>query len=192
MIIRTIENSDIDELSILHKKIFGKTHFSSAFSVKLLKRYFFELLSYHKYKYVMVEDTKIISYLIAGIDPAIPVKIFFKKNIFSIILVLIKNPSFLVEKLLDSFSLLNSKGQDLHQNDISVYLIAVDTYVQNKGVGKTLLKHFEQQLLQNKVYQYTLAVRIENYATIEFYKKNNFIEIGHDYKTISYMKKLYL
>ena len=192
MIIRAIENSDIVNLTYLHKKIFGKTHFTSTFSLELLTKYFKELIKYHQYKLAVIEDNIVIGYLIAGINPDVPVKIFLKNNLLALVLVLIKNPSFLVEKLIESFSFLYPKKQNIHKNEISIYLIAVDTSIQNKGIGKTLLKHFEQQLIHNKINKYTLAVRSGNYATIEFYKKNNFIEIFRDYKTITYMKKLSL
>ena len=192
MIIREIENSDTVTLAYLHKKIFGKTHFTSTFSIELLNKYFRELTSHLKYNFVVVDDNRIIGYLIAGINPDIPVKFFFKNNLLSIIIVLIKNPSFLVEKLVESFSFFSKEKTNFHKNEISVYLIAVDTCIQNKGVGKSLLKYFEQKLIQNKVFRYTLAVRIGNYATINFYNRNNFIEIGRDFKTISYMKKLRL
>jgi ribosomal protein S18 acetylase RimI-like enzyme len=190
MIIRNLELSDISELSKLHKNIFGKTHFSSTFSLPLLEKYFYELLAHNQYKFVSIENEKITGYLIAGKNVDEPVNKFFKKNIFQIFITLMLNPIFIIEKILYFILKFAWKKENVHCNHVSVYLIAVDSRIQNKGIGKRLLKFFEDDLIKYKIFNYTLAVRKNNKNAIEFYQKNNFSVIESDFKSISFIKYL--
>ncbi len=190
MIIRTIEKNDIPEIVKLHKLVFSKDHFSSIFPSKLLVKYFITLYKHHKFKFVAVENLNILGYLIGGFNPEIPVNNFLRKHLLSIIFILIMNPKFLLEKIHGFVSSIFSNQVNVHKNSVSIYLIAVSNTVQKRGIGKELLNHFEQKLLANKISSYTLAVRIDNFNAIEFYKKNNFTQIDQDYKTLSFKKNL--
>ncbi|QQS34650.1 MAG: GNAT family N-acetyltransferase [Ignavibacteriales bacterium] len=185
-----MERDDISEIAKLHKSVFSNTHFSTIFPSKLLLEYFNKLFSHHTFKFVAVEDSQVIGYLMGGVNPDVPVNQFLRGHFFYIALILLRNLRFLVEKIQDFFSLLFNKGLNVHANTVSIYLIAVSIQTQNRGVGRELLKHFEMRLLENSVLSYTLAVRSDNQKAIDFYLKNNFVEIGRDYKTISFKKLL--
>lgn len=190
MVIREIAYKDIPEIALLHKNIFGKSHFSSTFSFSLLKKYFSELLKYSKYKIVVVDRDQIQGYLIASLNPDIPVKKFMKDNIIQLFIILMLNPKFLIEKIRTILFLIKGKKENIHEKNVSIYLIAVNNTKQNRGIGKFLLDHFEDLLLKDKVNQYTLAVRSDNTPAIGFYLKNNFTEVDRDYKTVSFLKIL--
>jgi ribosomal protein S18 acetylase RimI-like enzyme len=100
------------------------------------------------------------------------------------------NPVFFVEKIFDFIRKFAGGKENIHSKYISVYLIAVDSHIQNKGMGKRLLQFLENDLKKNKIFEYTLAVRKDNKNAIEFYKKNNFSEVESDYKSISFIKYL--
>lgn len=190
MVIRNLEYSDISEITILHKRIFGKTHFSSTFDKSLLDKYFRALVDHHDFKYVAVDDSRITGYLIAGKRPEVPVNRFFKKNTLAIILILLKNPYYLIEKIWAVFLLTLSDRKNVSNESLSVYLIAVDPSAQKMGIGKKLLEYFEQKIIEKGIDHYTLAVRKNNAKAIEFYLKNNFVQVAKNYKTISFRKDL--
>lgn len=190
MRLRNLQLLDIPELSKLHKSIFGKTHFSSTFELELLEKYFYELLLHNNYKYAFIDNEKINGYLIAGFNADLPVNKFFKNNKPEILKTLLFNPKFIFEKIFDYFLKFGWKKENVHSKHISVYLIAVDTNIQNKGIGKRLLLHFEDELRAENISDYTLAVRKNNTSAIDFYKKNNFTVINKDFKSISFIKHL--
>lgn len=190
MVIRDIEFKDIPEIALLHKNIFGKSHFSSTFSFSLRKKYFLELLKYSKYKIAVVDGNQIQGYLIACLNPDIPVKKFMKNNIIHLLITLLLNPKFLIEKIRTILFSIKSKKESIHEKNVSIYLIAVNNSIQNRGIGKLLLDYFENLLLNDKINQYTLAVRSDNIQAIRFYIKNNFTEVYRDFKAVSFLKIL--
>ena len=190
MLIRDIKLDDIEEIAHLHKEIFSKSHFSSTFSFSLLKKYFLELLKYSRYKIILVDKDQIQGYLIASLNPDIPVKKFMKDNILQLFIILLLNPKFLIEKIRTILLSIKGKKESIHEKNVSIYLIAVDSTRQNSGIGKILLAHFENLLLKDEVNQYTLAVRSDNTQAIGFYLKNNFTQVNRDFKTVSFLKIL--
>lgn len=190
MIIQKLEMSQIPELSRLHKDIFGNSHFSSTFSLSLLEKYFYELFEHNKYKFVALENGKITGYILAGVNADAPVDKFFKDNFFQILKTLLLNPFFIIEKILDFVVKFISKKESIHSKYVSIYLIAVDSRSQHKGIGKRILEFFENELIRDKIFEYTLAVRKKNKKAIKFYKKNNFLTIESNFKSISFIKHI--
>lgn len=190
MLIRSLEISDIGQIASLHKKIFKRTHFSSLFNLALLEKYFTELLNHFEYTFAVCDKTQVVGYLIAGKNPGIVINKFLKHNSFDVLLVLLFNPVFIFEKIRTVFSKILNPKPDVHEEGISIYLIAVDSETQQRGLGKQLLNYFEARLNEHKITSYTLAVRPDNENAINFYLRNNFIEIARDYKSISFIKQL--
>lgn len=190
MSIRIIEKTDIPYLIKLHKGNFDKKHFSSLLSVRLVSNYFNCLINHFDYNFAYELDSKVVGFLIGGNNPDLPVKNFLSMNRIGVLLVLFANPGFLIEKFLEYFKRFILKTKKEETKDICLYLLVVDSSFQSKGVGKTLLEHFENELLKSKVYQYSLSVRIDNQNAIRFYLKNNFVELIRNAKTIIFNKKI--
>lgn len=64
------------------------------------------------------------------------------------------------------------------KREAEIYNIAIAKKFQNKSLGTTLLKEFIKMGQQNKLENIFLEVRESNYTAINFYRKNNFVEIG--------------
>ena len=101
---------------------------------------------------------------------------------------MLSNPRFIPEKIQELFSKFSSKKKNTG-NEISLFLIAVDTRLERKGIGKELIYHFEELVKSNKEKSYTLSVRKNNQQAIDFYLKNKFVQIESDEKSIKFKKE---
>ena len=99
-----------------------------------------------------------------------------------------RNPRFILEKIRELFSKLSSKNKNT-RSEISLYLIAVDTRLGGKGIGKELIYNFEELLKRYNEKSYTLSVRTNNQQAIDFYVKNKFVQIEVNKKSIKFRKE---
>jgi len=186
--IRNLEHNDIDEIIKIHLESFDKSHFTSHFSAKKLYAYFSILLRNNPFSYVVVMDTKIMGYILGGVDPLVGVNKFLRKNILYIIWLLIKHPDFLKEKLVEKIYKRKSSSIQFN-NEPVIYIIATNPSFK-LGFGKKLLNHFEKNIIQKDYCRYHLSVRKDNQEAINFYEKNGFILYQENKISFGYYKKI--
>ncbi len=188
MVINNAKIEDAKSLAVLHKLAFGKIHFTTSFSISLLSKYFENLVAKMKYGIVIKDNDDIIGYLFAGKNVGQIINNFLKANFLQVFFYLLRNPRFIPEKILELFSKFSSKKKNI-VNEISLFLIAVDTRLERKGIGKELIYHFEELVKRNSEKSYTLSVRKNNQQAIDFYLKNKFVQIESDEKSIKFKKE---
>ncbi len=188
MVIRNAEIEDAETLAIIHKQVFGEIHFTTSFSISLLTKYFENLIEQMQYAIIIKENKKIAGYLFAGTNSGQIINNFLKANILKVFFFLVRNPRFMLEKILELFKKFTSK-KNLTNNEVSLYLIAVDTRLGKRGYGKELMNHFEGMLIRNNEKSYTLSVRKNNKQAIDFYMKSKFIQLESNKKSIRFRKE---
>jgi ribosomal protein S18 acetylase RimI-like enzyme len=188
MNIRQIEKKDVPVIALLHKKSFDKTHFTAFFSTELLIRYINVLIDYNPYSYLAEEDDKILGYLIGGNQTGAALNCFSKNNYLKIIITLLLHPGFILEKM--QSILLKTNKVKLSDIEYKIYIIASIPEAQGKGIGKSLMNYFENELRNNGINEYGLSVREQNINAISFYENNNFVRINKIHKSLYYKKIL--
>jgi ribosomal protein S18 acetylase RimI-like enzyme len=188
MVISDAKIEDAKSLAVLHKLVFGKIHFTTSFSIYLLTIYFENLIAKMKYGIVIKDNNDIVGYLFAGRNIGQIINNFLKANLLKVFFYLLRNPRFILEKIRELFSTLSSKNKNT-RNELSLYLIAVDTRLGRRGIGKELIYHFEDLSKRNDEKSYTLSVRKNNQKAIDFYLKNKYVQIETDEKSIKFKKE---
>ena len=188
MVISNVKIEDAKSLALLHKKVFGEIHFTTSFSISLLTKYFENLISQMKYSIVMKENEEILGYLFAGSNIEKIINNFLKIYFVQISFYLLRNPRFILEKVLEFTNSIKLKSKQA-DNEISLYLIAVNTRLGKRGLGKELMNHFEGMVRKNNEKSYNLSVRKNNQQAIDFYLKSNFIQIETNKKSIKFKKE---
>jgi len=184
--IRKAKGNDINNIIRLHLKTFGKNHFSTVFTKKMLKRYFELLLSMNEFNFVYYSDDGhlLLGYIIAGFKSQNAVSQFTRERFWLLILTLIKNPKFISEKVIE---LLNRKERKVK---CRLYLIGVDNNSKGKGIGKELVNQLETELKKNGINEYGLSVRKDNTEAIGFYNKSGYSVEYESAKSIYYIKEI--
>ena len=188
MIIGNAKIEDAEDLALLHKQVFGEIHFTSSFSIGLLTKYFENLIVKMEYSIVIKENEDIVGYLFAGSNSGQIINDFLKANLLKVFFYLLRNPRFIMEKIYELLKKFTPKKKQI-SNEVSLYLIAVDTRLGKRGLGQELTNHFEELVKSNNENSYTLSVRKNNQQAIDFYLKNNFIQIGKNEKSIKFRRE---
>jgi len=191
-----ISNAKIEEaksLAVIHKQVFGKIHFTTSFSICLLTKYFENLIEKMKYGIVIKDNNDIVGYLFAASNSGQIINNFLnanflKVNLLKVFFYLLRNPRFIMEKIYELLKRFTTKKKQI-SNEVSLYLIAVDTRLGKRGLGQELTNHFEELVKSNNENSYTLSVRKNNQQAIDFYLKNNFIQIGKNEKSIKFRRE---
>lgn|SRR5574338_112786 len=174
---------------LIHKATFDSAHFTKYFPNYLLAKYFTELINKMKFKFVCLDDNnKVNGYLFADHNPSKIVDDFRKKNVVSILIVLLLNPKFLKEKMYEF--MYNKREEEKKTFQISLYLIATDPKYKGQGVASSILKFFEGELKDKGCESYFLFVRKENLPAIKFYTRYGFQEKSRDEKSIKFERIL--
>ena len=141
------------------------------------------------YKLVSVDkNDKINGYLFADNNPSIIIGKFMRLNLFSLFIVLIKNPKFIKEKF---FEFIKYKNEDLTKDgQQSIYLIATDPNMKGQGIASRMLNYFEDVLKSSGLMDYSLNVRINNEKAINFYLMHGFKEKSKNKLSIHFEKTL--
>lgn len=188
MVLSNAKIEDAKSIAVLHKLVFGKIHFTTSFSIGLLKKYFENLIAMMKYGIVIKDNDDIVGYLFAATNSGQIINDFLRENFLKVFFYLLRNPRFILEKIQELFSKLSSKNKNT-SSEISLYLIAVDTRLGRRGIGKELIYNFEELLKSNNEKSYTLSVRTKNQQAIDFYVKNKFVQIEVNKKSIKFRKE---
>ena len=189
--IRKASQTDIDRIIDLHLNSFSDDHLSVLFSRKMLNEYFSILIKRNQFSYVYYNDDgkDLIGYVITGYETKEAVKEFIKKNRYSLMIVLLKNPKFLLEKIMELLRRNSAKLKN-QGTKCRLYLIAIDSTYKGKGVGRKLISYLEEQLCSMDITEYGLSVRNENIEAVEFYNKLNYSIVSEDTRSVSYIKKI--
>ncbi len=188
MVISNAKIEDATTLALLHKQVFGKIHFTTSFSISLLTKYFENLIEKMEYGIVIRDNGDVVGYLFASTNSGQIINNFLKTNFLKVFFYLLRNPRFIVEKIKEIFNKFSSKN-NYTRTELSLYLIAVDTSLGGRGIGKELIINFEELVKGNSEKSYTLSVRKNNQQAIDFYLKNNFIQIESNKKSIKFRKE---
>ena len=176
----------------LHLNSFDRNHFTSRFDRELLGKYLKLLIADNKYCYTAFEDgqNRLTGYIICGDKSNEAVNKFIKNNFLKVAILLLKNPSFIIEKANEVFARLNPFGLKKSIAKMRVFIIAIDQNSQGKGTGNLLLGELESDLKRNKIKNYGLSVRKGNRQAINFYEKNHFQIEYENKKSIFYIKNI--
>lgn len=185
----TADENLIGKIVSLHKQLFDKEHFTARFDEKLLSKYFHLLLLNSNYKICAFQEQELFGYLIAGEKLDDVLKKFSREYFFRLIILLFKNPRFLIEKILDLINRIIYKNKK-SKADMRLFLIASKHDENIKGVGKYLIENLEKYLIEKGITIYGLSVRKHNQKAIDFYRHLGFIEEFRTHKSIFFIKKL--
>ena len=176
------QQPDLPLIASLHKKVYSKSHFTSRFSDKLLKKY---------YECFFREQCFVIKSLVNGADPneingfivcgvGIPeqIKLFKKHNRTLIYLTIFFNPMAALRKVI---------GQIYHQffdfaipfSQAPFLILSIASDRSISGIGLSLLtysKNLSRSLGFNAI---GLYVRVNNIKAVNFYIRNGFSIKGY-------------
>jgi ribosomal protein S18 acetylase RimI-like enzyme len=188
--IRKINENDISKIIELHLNSFTKDHFSTAFSIDLLQKYFSKMIACNEYCSVCYDNSEeeLLGYVIAGFNTGKAVSDFTKENKSALMITLLKNPRFLLEKLNTLLYKLVNKNKE--KINCRLFLIAVCKHYKGEGIGRKMIAYFEDQLRNSNVKEYGLSVRKENVRAIKFYNNGGYVVESESPKSISYKKEI--
>ena len=101
MVISNAKVEDAKSLALLHKKVFGEIHFTTSFYVSMLTKYFENLIEKMEYGIVIRDNGDLVGYLFAGSNIEKIINNFLKKYFVQISFYLLRNPRFILEKVLE-------------------------------------------------------------------------------------------
>lgn len=159
----------------VHYGAYSRDHFTSCFSKTLLEEYYKYLICNSNLSLVAIENGKVVGFVVGGYSVGRGVSQFISDRRSDLLKVFVKNPKFIFEKLWSAVSSrLRRRVPVITVSEYRLMSIAVKPSIQSRGVGATLLKFFEKNLLDNNISEYGLSVRKKNERAVEFYIKNGF------------------
>lgn len=172
---RKADLTDVKRIAEIHKSAFGKELFSIHLPDELLEEYFAALITANKYCYVAESDegSELYGYVIGGYKTQQAVDEFMKKNIGSVIKIMMANPKFIFKSILRLIKKI-FKAKLYSKAALRLYLIGVDKSSNKKGTGSLLISKFEEELLKDEIKLYGLFVHNFNKNAISFYEKRGF------------------
>jgi len=164
----------IDAIAEIHHLAYDDGHFTSLFSLGVLKNYYLELISYSDVTIVVIDDNRVVGFLISGQHVSKGIASFIKHKRFYLANILLRNPRFLFQKLVTTFysKLFSSTPTKASFRLLS---IAVSSQIQSNGAGAFLLAELEALLKRENIAEYGLSVRLSNIRALNFYIKNGFV-----------------
>jgi hypothetical protein len=151
----------------LHMESYPDYLFTSRFSEKLLGKFYSKLIENCEHNYLIQWDDRPVGLIIAGRNSKSARNSFIRDNLASLIIVLIKNPKFLIKKLLGVFA----KSHDSKYKLRFLNLLVTPEY-QSKPITINAVKLFEEKLRENNEKTYGHSVQSGNIKTINFHIKN--------------------
>ena len=98
-----LRKEDKDLCVKLHMDSYPNYLFTSRFPRDLLGKFYIKLIENCEHNYLIKWDGKPVGLIIAGRNSNVARKSFIKENFVSLLIVLIKNPEFLLKKSLNLF-----------------------------------------------------------------------------------------
>lgn len=189
--IKKINLDDLNRIAEIHLRTFSKDHFTSTFSKEFLIEYLTYIIKINNNSYLVKNnDDEVIGYIIGGNKTTYAVDNFFKKHFIKIIFITLKNPKFLLEKIIQFIHKYILKNIFESKYSYRILFIAIDENYKGKNIISKLLQYFEKELVNDNIFEYGLSVRNNNKRAIQFYEKNGFIIENKSELSYSYYKKL--
>ncbi|MFA4926185.1 MAG: GNAT family N-acetyltransferase [Candidatus Aminicenantales bacterium] len=178
--IKTINDSDLQEVVRIHQKAF-KGFLMTLLGQKFLYEYYHLVLSYPNNISLIYETdgSYILGFAVGYMDPAGFYSELKRKKIKLILSVLIHIGSRprLWKRILDSYRYadINSSAINIEKNTAELASIAVDPDGQNKGVGRELLSAFINEAKKRNASKVVLTTDAEDNEHVnKFYRKAGF------------------
>lgn len=191
--LNSFDEINIKEAVSLHKLSFERNHFSSRFPDSFLVNFYSHIIRGNKYSYVAidVESGKVLGVLIAGDKTNEYVKMFIKKNMHILAIILLINPDLIFAKFKDFIRLFSSNKIHFSSKvNMRLLNLIVDPAFQRNSIGMMLIKKFETDLKKDGESFYGFSVKKNNFIAIDFYKKlDSTIEFETDVN-IYFFKKI--
>jgi len=179
---------DVPSIVELHYKAYNKSHFTSVLSSEMLTLYYHEFLKRNKICFLGFIDGSPAGFVLGGEDVDTPLSILISKHRIGIIVKLIQNPRFILEKISDA--ILNKISPPKKSAEKIILLsIAVDPNYQRHKLGSALISQFEEGVKNQGSTSYALFVRKNNTNALSFYKKSGFT-IENNYRQSFSMVKV--
>ncbi len=190
MLIKKIQNIDLDRIALIHKSSFDDSHFSNAFSNSMMIQYLKLLIELNPYSYAIYSEdqSEVIGFIIAGENTQKAVNIFIKHHFMELIRVLILNPRFIVAKFYETFFKVTKHIQK--ETRVRVYKISIATEYKGKGLGGKLLDFLETNLINDEIFEFGLSVHKENKSAVNFYLQKKFTLSHEDRKSLFFVKSI--
>lgn len=188
MEIKVATFEDIPKIVELHYKAYNKSHFTSVLSPEMLALYYHEFLKINKICFLGYINGTPAGFVLGGDDVDTPLSILVSKHKIGIILKLLQNPRFIVEKVGDA--VLNKIFPPKKSAEKIILLsIAVSPEYQRHKLGSALISKFEEEVIKEGSKSYALFVRKNNNKALSFYQKAGFT-IENNYRQSFSMVKV--
>jgi len=150
--IRQARKQDLETISRIHKKSYSKIHFTSYFSLSLIK---------------------ILGFVVCGKNIVNQLTLFKKEQRLEILKTAILNPIIVLKKVIISiFNKYFNNKTDFYEADFLI--LSIVSSGEEKGIGTLLLNHVEKYGLTKGINKVGLYVRISNISAINAYLKNGY------------------
>lgn len=195
-IINQISEFELDKIVEIHKNSYHKDHFTSKFNNNKLKEYYNELIKFSDLSILSLDKNtgECLGFIISGNQVSRGINSFIKKNKRYLFFLMIKNPIFLFEKIYYKIYIKLFYKKIILKKEkrkkTRLLSISVDSNHQSKGIGKSLLIFFEEELKNREIYEYGLSVRESNKDALRFYLKNGFREEKKKLKSVYLIKNI--
>ena len=185
---------DLERVAHIHKKSYLKNHFSSRFPIPLLVQFYRELIDRNAYCLLAKKDGEIIGFIIAGANCGQAISIFMKRKRAQLMLVLLRNPKFLWEKIKQVW---RSTLKRMKKNErggtskkrVGLLSIAIHPKYHRQGIANKMMLKLEELLNKNDIKTYGLSVKKDNHNAIALYEKMGF-ELEYETKSFHFVKEL--
>lgn len=174
MIVRKMTADDLEQVAYVHKVTYEQDHFTSRFSLKMLEHFYEEIIKLNAYCYVSVDESnnKVSGIVLAGESTRDSISNFTSKYWFDIIITLIRNPSFIMEKGIGFWNKISGKKSYSSKARMRYLNMLVHPEYQGKGVARLLTETLERDLKHDGYSMYGHSVKNSNTKTINFHLKN--------------------
>jgi len=172
--IRQARKQDLETISRIHKKSYSKIHFTSYFSLSLIKKYYSYFIDNSDNEiFVFTKEKKILGFVVCGKNIVNQLTLFKKEQRLEILKTAILNPIIVLKKVIISiFNKYFNNKTDFYEADFLI--LSIVSSGEEKGIGTLLLNHVEKYGLTKGINKVGLYVRISNISAINAYLKNGY------------------
>ena len=185
MLVRQIEQRDLQSIAHIHKNVFSKEHFTSHFSVKMLFDYYTEILRLNPSSYLGEIDKEILGFVFSGRNTAASINRYIYRNCLKLTAIILRHPGFLIEKI-------NARVERRFNShaDFRLLSIAVAGKQQSANIGGDLPNSVESSLRHDGIHEIGISVRKQNTKARNFYENYGFVQEGQTRYLYHYFKIL--
>lgn len=177
--IRLANKNDLSSLALIHKESYSKIHFTSYFSIELIKDYYLSFIENKNSKiFLAIKNEEIFGFIVCGKEIEENLKLFKANKRFSILKTIFLNPLASIKKInIDLFN--RCFDVKVPFEETSFLILSIVSTNKEKGLGSYLLEYVKNHAIENKIFNIGLYVRISNITAINAYLKNSFKILGY-------------